>query len=415
MTTAQRAARLQAIDNEQRNIEDSAERNNGGKFSEEQRRRYDALNAEHAELVRQQASEPLPRRLSHETAGPLPQEQATQPQPRTVWSDARTGREIVTCGPRERFSDRYEETAELSVGRLMRALGTGTWKDAEPEQRYLASMGVSAANGTVLVPEAMSSMIIDLARADSVVFRWGAQSFDMDAESVRIARVADGPAIAIHSENQEITEDNPSFNAVTLYSRTLAGLCKASRELAQDAPNFGALIESELRKSMAVALDSRILTGNGGSDGMRGILNINGIGTTGSVGAIAWEDFHNAAIDIRANNHSPNGVVLHPTILGDAQVLTSGDGTNSAKLWLGPPPSLDDLMFLPTTSMTTANALVGDGTKIIVGFRTQAEIQATTEGAGTFEKHQVAWKVTLRVDAAVTHEAAFHSLTGITT
>ena len=56
----------------------------------------------------------------------------------------------------------------------------------------------------------------------------------------------------------------------------------------------------------------------------------------------------------------PFGVMLHGLqqragVGGDLDILTSGDGSNSAKLWLGAPPSVQPLLRLTTTSIGDAD------------------------------------------------------------
>ena len=76
---------------------------------------------------------------------------------------------------------------------------------------------------------------------------------------------------------------------------------------------------------------------------MTGILTDPGIGSTSSVGAISWADLLTALADVEGNNHTPTGYICSPTISNDLNALTSGDGSNSAALWQGPPPGVDKL------------------------------------------------------------------------
>jgi len=152
-----------------------------------------------------------------------------------------------------------------------------------------------------------------------------------------------------------------------------------------------------------------------GADGVLGALNNAEINSTGSVGAIVWEDVHNAVTAIRALNYSPNAYLIHPTIAGDLDIITSGDGTNSAKLWLGAPPSLNGVTRQETTNISTADILVGDFTLAMLAMRMGAMIEVTTSGGDAFSKHQVLVKITLRFDCHLAQGTAFHALNGITT
>jgi HK97 family phage major capsid protein len=67
---------------------------------------------------------------------------------------------------------------EISLGKIVRGICTGNWRNAEAEQRVVShkamGSGTDAAGGYT-VPTLVSSQIIDMARAQSVAFRAGAR------------------------------------------------------------------------------------------------------------------------------------------------------------------------------------------------------------------------------------------------
>jgi HK97 family phage major capsid protein len=150
-------------------------------------------------------------------------------------------------------------------------------------------------------------------------------------------------------------------------------------------------------------------------DGLLDWDTASGISETGSVGAIAWEDLSAAVTDIQTSNFEPNAYVLHPDIAGDLAVLTSGDGTNSAKLWLGPPPNVAPLTQLVTTNISNASAIVGRFDQFVWAIRQGALIEVSREAGDSFAKHQVLIKLTWRGDTGALRRDAFHRLVGVTT
>jgi HK97 family phage major capsid protein len=328
---------------------------------------------------------------------------ATEPKPLppTAWVDLATGRHLPVLQAGQQFSSK----SELSVGRFIRGLATGNWKHAELERMAISETG-SGGGGHYLVPEQLSTQVIDLVRAKSVLIAAGCGSVTMTSETQTIAKVDGDPTFQIKSENAEFTGSDINFAGVMLTSRVIGTIITGSRELFEDAPNVGSLIEQVLSAALAVEIDNYALDK---------ILITPGIGTTGSVAAIAWEDIHSGVVALRVLNYEPNGYVLNPEIAGDLDILTSGDGTNAAKTWLGPPPSLDDVRRHDTTSIATSSAVIGDFRFGLFGWRTGAMIEASNVAQGAFEKHQIKVKVTQRFDFVTTRPAAFHSLTGITT
>lgn len=411
--TANDARKLAELHDRAARIENAALENNGGEFTEQQKNeRCSIMN----EITALQAKV-LPRRSQVGSGGLFGSNHGGSSLSTFApkWRNVKTGEQVRTVGPSEKFHDEFSTPSTLSIGRFMQSIATGNWSSSEAEKQVMAMAGNDTSGSHFLVPDELSSQVIDLARSSSVIFNWGAQSVEMKSDTLKIARVESDPTFEVKAENDTFTGSNPTFGAIELHSRTLGTVVTSSRELAEDAPNFPTIIEGALQRALGVELDRLALIGNGGSDGVHGIATRTGVGATGSVGAIAWEDFHNAAVAIRALNHAPNGIALHPTILGDAQILTSGDGTNSAKLWLGPPPSLDGVLMHQTTGIGTGQAIVGDGSKIIVGFRSQARVEMTTAADEAFDRHQVKWKITLRFDVGLTHAEAFHTLSDITT
>lgn len=120
-------------------------------------------------------------------------------------------------------------------------------------------------------------------------------------------------------------------------------------------------------------------------------------------------------VDLWGQNFEPNAYVTSPTIAGDLDAITSGDGTNSAKLWLGPPPPVEPLTRYVTSNVPDTTIIIGDFTQLVIGLRQQPLIEISTEAENAFSKHQVLVKVTFRGDCQCLHSNAFHTLDGVTT
>lgn len=345
---------------------------------------------------------------------------ATGPQHKSTWIDRHTGRPISVLSANERFTDlaaaKYEGDAdELSVGRMIRAMAIGDWRGAELERNCLSNSGASSGGGSHLVPDILSSQFIDLARSKSVMIRAGVPSVDMESENLSIAKCDTDATFSVKAENSAWSEDSTlAFGRATLIARTIGAVVRSSMELAQDAPNFPQIIEQVLGNGLGVKIDQLALRGQP-SDGVTGVIYTSGVNSVSSIGAILWEDFHNAAIAVRENNFEPNMIAVHPTILGDAQILTSGDGTNSAKLWLGPPPSVANIPMYDTTGLTTALGVVGDTRYGLFGFRQTARVETSNDADDSFHKFSLMIRITMRLDFIVTRPLAWTAMTGITT
>lgn len=337
-----------------------------------------------------------------------------------VWQDAH-GKPVYALGKRDRWQDLPATTkgvdATARVGEFVKCAITGNWRNASPGIRAAMSEGANTAGG-YLVPEEMLRRVIDLARAKSVIMQAGAVTIPMSSDSLTVARVATDPVFQVKGENIAFTGSDIAFDALHFSAHTVGTLITASRELAEDAPNFEEMVETTLANAFAAKLDNIAINGVSSSH-LDGLLTWNSgsglIGETGSVGAIAWEDVAAAVVGVQAANHEPSAYIVHPTIAGDLATLTSGDGTNSAKLWLGPPPNVAPLTPLVTTNISTAEIVVGQFDQFVWAIRQGALIEVSRQAGDAFAKHQVLIKLTWRGDTGALRRDAFHRLVGITT
>jgi HK97 family phage major capsid protein len=301
------------------------------------------------------------------------------------------------------------------LGKMLRGMITGKWDDADLERRYLAQSGGVNTQGGYLVPEQLSAEILDLARAQSVLFRAGCRTVEMETDSLIMAKQTADATYYNVGENQSITESELTFGAVTFTAKKIAALIRCSNELLQDAPNAADAIQTALTNGLAVNLDRLALVGNGGSDGILGLTGNANITAVAAGGAISWEKLNEAATGVWAANYTPNAYILHPTIYSDATMLTTGDGATAAKGWLPAPPIVARLTDLQTTAITTALGLVGRFTECAWGVRLQADVQMSPIADTAFSKFQTLIRCVFRGDFQALQTAAFHRLSGITT
>lgn len=310
-----------------------------------------------------------------------------------------TCRPLEDCGPRD---------PRPSLGAMIRGAITGRWNGAEREFRLLSEG--SNAGGGFLVPDPMSAYIIDKARAASVCIQAGVQTIPMESETLRLARVDSDPAMELKAENAAFSGSDVTFGSVLLTSRLIGCMVTASRELAEDAVNFGQMIEAILAKALAAELDRQMICGTGSGE-MLGLTEASGTGETTSVGAIAWQDVGAAVGTLWGLNWKPNSYIVSADVASDL-VLLSGDNTGS--YWISGPDSVKNLQQLVSSNCPVANLIVGQFDQAALGIRKEARVELTTQGGDSFAKHQVLIKITWRGDFALLSPTAFHCLRGIT-
>ena len=185
-----------------------------------------------------------------------------------------------------------------------------------------------------------------------------------------------------------------------------------SRELAADAPNAVAIIEDKLARALAAKLEWYGLRGTG-SQMPLGLINFADMNAEAVGGSVDYDNLLNALSANEVDNHTSNAYVGSPANFNVLRQLKSGDGTNSAALYLEPPTVIRNLTAYSTSAMPDTTMALGDFSQFLIGLRQAASIEVSTEAGSAFEEHAVYVKVTWRGCFNTEHRNAFCLLTGI--
>ncbi|OAB27856.1 phage major capsid protein [Paenibacillus macquariensis] len=313
------------------------------------------------------------------------------------------------------------EKRQLSIGKYVRGIVTGNWKDAESEKRAM-SEGVLSSGG-YMVPDLLSSQVIDLARNQARVIQAGAVTVPMESNKLTLAKVLNGPKVGWKAENATIVESNDTtLGAINLEAKTLVGMMRFSIELLEDAANIDSIISNELSASLSLELDRAALFGSGADDEPLGLYNTPGVQKIdmGANGAAieGYNKFSEAVEYVRNVNGEATGIILSPRTAGAIDRLADSTGQP-----LKAPASYETLAKYSTNQVplnqvkgTAKNAsvsLVGDWSQLLIGARTNLMLEASREAAGAFEKMQVVVRAYLRADIAVAKADHFVAIDGI--
>jgi HK97 family phage major capsid protein len=322
----------------------------------------------------------------------------------TEWRDA-SGNAVKVLDKGERLS--AFNTENLSLGRAVRGLVTSNWSNAERELRALSTASGSAG---VMVPATVSANVIDMARASSALIAAGAKTVPMNAGSVTIARITEDPAIEVKAENEAFSAASIGFDGVTLNAHTIGAVVYLSRELMMDSINGAQAIENAIAGALAAEIDKLGLIGDG--DGQpTGILNATGVQSIATIGSLEdYSKFIEAWVKVLTANGTSNGYIVTPLIAGLMEGLTAGtDGQ-----YLLPPPAIAALPRYITSAAPTGTAFFGDFRTAILGVREGLAVEVSTTAGDAFAKHQVAVKVSARIDFGFERPNHLVKMTGIT-
>lgn len=339
--------------------------------------------------------------------------------------------EVRMLAPNERIADYVTDDLpdgirrhEVNLGRAIRAMATGDWSRARTEQRAMGSYGVQG----YMIPDSLSAEVIDLARARTRVIQAGARTILMPTAEVALARVAGDPTAGWKGENQPATVSDVELEKITLRSRTLVAVVKASVELMEDAKNFSQVVEQSLAAALALELDRAALRGGQTAGpieptGVRwtsGVQLLDVAGQLGS-GSGVYDWFSRAYTAIQNVNGPEDGVsiILHPRELGRIDRTLDGEGNPTR-----PPESWTKMRKFSTTQIpttlgagTASEAYVAPWSELLIGMRTSLTIEASrvaADGDGSaFRNLQVWIRAYLRGDVAPAREQMFVALHGI--
>lgn len=377
------------------------------KLNEAEQRQLQAM-VDSLEILEAEMTKPQPR------AGRLiradkPGDDITASVPASAeWRDTKTGQPVYALRRDQRWSDLPElrqadvKPEALSIGRAIRAIITGRWKDAEGEQRAMSG-SVNTAGGFV-VPDILMAQLIDKARAKSVLQQAGMITMPMSSDHATLARVSTDPTwTPSKGENSAFTETQFAFEEIGMTAHTGGCLMYASRELAEDGINFVQQVEAALAAAWAAELD-RLAINGGASLHPTGLINHTGINTSAAMGACVWTHLSTGILACEVDNATPNAILISPTNVNKLSVLLVAaeanhysDGMNYVKR----------LPMLVSTNVADANLIVGDFTQMVMGLRQGALIETTTTGGDAFAKHQVGIKLTWRGDFGLLHPDHF--------
>lgn len=290
---------------------------------------------------------------------------------------------------------------------------------------------MSTSGGSAIVPTIWIGDLIDRARNVSAVLQAGAQIVPMDAKTVQIGRLTADPTAAFRAEGSAITASDPTFDNVTLDSKTMSALTIGSLEWFQDAENVDEVVSNAIAQAIATNLDlaalyGSITTGAGAINlptppNPRGVLgtllalapsSVLGAATNGT--AQTATSYFNELLDLvftpQDYNEQPTALIWNAKAA--RQYAKAYDTTGQPLQW---PQVLADLKRFTTnqvpsyTQGTMANratdAFVGDWQQLLIGQRLELTIQVLTERYA--ENGQIGIVAHWRGDVGVARPRAF--------
>ncbi len=231
-------------------------------------------------------------------------------------------------------------------------------------------------------------------------------------------KTADSTAYWISGDSEDITESNPTFEALTLEPKFVGGLVSISlRMMTQTGAEIERIIERDLMGMIAEEVDLKALQGTGANNQPTGILNATGIGSLTWGGGASPLEFDatrfwfNDAADMEENLINSKAYTGNLSYLLDAATYKQArydKDTNGADQFCIDPKTkkLFGLPVTPTTNMPANTALLGNWQEFLMA--TYGGIALMTDPYGTsFASGDVRVRAIMPLDFGVRHGASF--------
>jgi len=331
--------------------------------------------------------------------------------------------------------DELLDPSRFSLGRMARGMASGNWRGAEMERR--AMLEGSAATGGALLPTPTSGTLIDRLRNAAQVMKAGATTVVMTEPTLYMGRLTSGPtpALAWHSEGQQINSSDRSVDKITFEAKTLPSLLLISYELLNDMSDEAAqVIENDIVLSMALEVDRACLRGAGTSVEPSGIRN-QGVTLTslGANGAIPlWDNIVDGVATLRKANVEADGIIWSARTQQGFDKMKQSTGA-----YLEPPPGIAEIPRLVSNqvpdnltqgqSNAASEIYIGNWANLLLGLRQDIGFQIMGEDTGPSMGRVMVLRERWadqglagllcfwRGDVQVGHLQAFNVLTGVTT
>jgi HK97 family phage major capsid protein/ATP-dependent Clp endopeptidase proteolytic subunit ClpP len=274
-----------------------------------------------------------------------------------------------------------------------------------------------------LVPSHLSAEIIDMARSKAQVFAAGAKSFPMEHKEVTLARITQDPTVEWKPEGDDWNASTFGAEPVTFTAKTMITGVSISVELGEDSPNAVDVIRNTISNALAQALDRSALFGTGQNEQPRGLYNytsgvqVLSLGDDGEPLA-NYRPFSLAYQSILQANESPTAVIYSPRTFGDLDRLVDLQGNP-----LQPPRSFDKYLHLPTTQVPDdllvgtsddcSAIFMGDFSQMMVGMRTNLNLEMTRVSETAWRKLAVEFRAYMRYDIQLARPGGFVVIKGV--
>lgn len=281
-------------------------------------------------------------------------------------------------------------------------------------------MALSSANSTELTAEQVQKVLVQPLAQKSIFLSAGVQIVDT-AGPLRIPKGANPTTPDWYGQNEQITDEDPTFDEVTLLPTTMKSvkvLTRFSNELArQSVIALDAALRNRLVTDVANTVDAQLLSASTGAAGTlpKGLFAYAGQDLPVG-GALTFDDMIDAdGLALAANVNLESLVwVMHPTEFTNLRKID--EGASDRKLFQPDATRGGALTFSGHRVIVSSRVPAGtvglvDFSQIVVARDVAPSVKILDQTFGDFDQQAI--RVVARYDAAPVNDDAVIKLTGV--
>ena len=330
-----------------------------------------------------------------------------------------------------------EEKEKFSLFKAIYAIKTGDWSQAPFEAevfRQTRDMGTTPdSSGGYLVPVQAIPELIEMLRAEAVVFRMGATLLDnLTGSPVEIPKQTGGATAYWVGENEPITASDAALGQLQLTPKSVGCLVKLSnRLLRMSNPSAEQMVRADIARVISLAIDLAALRGSGDNGQPAGIANTPGINTKDfEANSPNFDYFFDMEYELAVDNalRGKLGFIFHPCVKRSLSKLKvaqfSGDSGGEYVIRPMDAAQLQAYIGYPFAMTTQIPVNLGAGSneteiylgnwqELIVGQWAGIEIMPSKEAGDAYAKNQTWIRIITDVDVGLRHTESFCLGTGV--
>jgi HK97 family phage major capsid protein len=334
-------------------------------------------------------------------------------------TDAASGRAREVSAELARRSGRQPE------GLLFSLAASGT----PLERRTFSTATPAGGPGSNLIQTTVSPNLIDRLREKVLVRQLGATVLGGLVGNLQIPRLKASATAQWVAEGTAITQTDPQTDNITLTPKHCGGIVSLSRNMIQQPSlDVTRMVENDLMKILAVALDQAAITGGGANQpsGLlaagSGITIVSG-GTNGL--ALSWANVINliGAVDQANGLDGSPAFLTNAKVVKSARQITKTAGDTSSNFIMSDPSTLAGFPLGNTqnvpatgtkgTGTALSSIIFGDWTELVLGFWSELDLLINPFDSTAYAAGGVLVRAMMTADVKIRQPLSFAALTDV--